>query len=150
MTPRSWSQRLGALVAATLLTLSLATLTGAPANADVPQPPITASFTAPSCAGQTTSDPAANTGYAVVDLTQVFGGRLASYNAGHVVPLYDAFGGSVLLTDAGVNTGDAAYPPLCATRYVESLGTAVSEWMFCTDRLAQTCGDTTMATRSIR
>ena len=145
MTPRSWSQRLGALVAATLLTLSLATLTGAPANADVPQPPVTAPFTAPSCAGQTTSAPTANTGYAVVDLTQVFGGRLASYNAGHVVPLYDAFGGSVLLTDAGVNTGDAAYPPLCATRYVESLGTAVSEWMFCTDRLAQTCGDTDAA-----
>lgn len=59
-----------------------------------------------------------------------------------MVPLYDSFGGSVLLTDEGVNTDDAAYPPLCGTRYVASIDAAVSEWMFCTDRDSQTCGDT--------
>lgn len=145
MSSDSWSKRAGAFVATAVLTLSLLALASAPASADVPQPPVAAPFAAPNCAGDTDSDPTANTGQAVLDLTQVFGERLVSYNAGHVVPLYDAFGGSILLAADGTNTGDAAYPPLCATRYVESLGATVSEWMFCTDLLAQTCGDTDAA-----
>lgn len=112
------------------------------ASADTPPATDLQPFTAPTCAGDTMYDPTANTGYAVNDLTQVFGERLTSYKAGHIVPLYDAFGGSVLLTDTGDNTGEAGYPPVCGVRYVASLQKAVSEWMFCTDREAQACGDT--------
>lgn len=116
-----------------------------PAHADEPDPPVAAPFAAPTCAGTTDFDPMDNAGYAVTDLTQVFGARLTSYNTGHIVPLYDAFGGSILLESDGTNTGETTYPPLCGTRYVESVGGPVSEWMFCTDRLAQTCGDTDAA-----
>ena len=112
------------------------------ARADVPNPPATLPFTAPLCAGTTDWDPTTNTGYEVVDLTEVFGERLTNYNAGHIVPLYDSVGGSALLADDGTNTGDAAYPPICGTRYVAELGTAVSEWMYCTDLEALSCGDT--------
>lgn len=134
--------KLSGVVAATLaMAFSLFASAGA-AIADEPDPPVLVPFNAPACAGETLFDPTQNTGFAVLDLTEVFGDRLTSYNEGHIVPLYDAFGGSVLLTDEGVVTEETAYPPLCGTRYVASEGTAVSEWMFCTDRLAQTCGDT--------
>lgn len=100
------------------------------ANADVPSPTVAAEFKAPRCAGTTTSDPAAGDG-AVDNLLRVFGGRLAAYNAGGVVPLYDSF---------GFNVG--AYPPLCGVRYVASVGGPVSEWMFCTDLKSHVCGET--------
>lgn len=131
---------LGGLFAVALVSVSV--LSNAPASADVPSPPVVEEFTAPTCAGETDYDPTANTGFAVTDLTRVFGQRLESYNAGAVVPLYDAYGGSVLIEDDGTVTGVAAYPPLCGTRYVEALKMAVSEWMFCTDIQADSCGDT--------
>lgn len=61
----------------------------------------------------------------------MLGARLASYNAGNVVPLYDNYGGAL----------PAAYPPLCGVRYVAGVG-PVSEWMYCTDLEALTCGGT--------
>lgn len=116
------------------------------AVADVPTPAVSTPFQAPLCAGDTDSDPADQQGVIVPDATLVFGQRLAAYNAGRIVPLYDAFGGTVLIDSAGtVRPNAASYPPLCGTRYVESAGTAVSEWMFCTDRDAQPCGDTDAA-----
>lgn len=98
--------------------------------ADVPPTQVVAPFTAPKCAGDTQFDPT-NTSDAVVDTTSVFGKRLDDYNAGKVVVLYDAYGGSPL----------NAYPPLCGTRYVAGSG-AVSEWMFCTDIHSEACGGT--------
>jgi hypothetical protein len=132
----------GGLAAVAILSLSMVAGTGLAATAAEQTPPVAAAFPAPLCAGTTDSNPAENDGYAVPDLTQVFDQRLVSYNAGSIVPLYDAFGGSILLTSSGENTGQAAYPPVCGTRYVASIDAAVSEWMFCTDRSAQACGDT--------
>lgn len=134
-----------AIGAAATMALSLVGLTAIAASADVPDPQVAAPFTAPLCAGQTDFDPANNAGMAVPDTTQVFGERLVSYNEGRIVPLYDGYGGTVLITADGTVTGDAAYPPVCGTRYVASAGKAVSEWMFCTDRDAQSCGDTNAA-----
>lgn len=130
------------LLATLALSFALVLVLSSRSAADIPDPPIDAPFTAPTCAGDTFDNPTQNTSGLVLDLTQVFGERLTSYNAGSSVPLYDAFGGSILLNPNGDNTGEDAYPPLCATRYVESLDTAVSEWMYCTDRKSQTCGDT--------
>jgi LPXTG-motif cell wall-anchored protein len=98
--------------------------------ADVPPTQVGAPFNEPKCAGDTEFDPT-DTSDAVVDTTLVFGKRLADYNAGKVVVLYDSYGGSP--TDA--------YPPLCGTRYVAGSG-AVSEWMFCTDIHSEVCGGT--------
>lgn len=131
----------GRLLAAILLALSMFVAMGSAAEADVPSP-LPAEFTAPQCAGTTIFDPAANIGAAVTDVRKVFGVRLSSYSAGKIVPLYDSYGGSALLDSAGVvQPNQVAYPPLCGTRYVKSAGGAVSEWMFCTDREAQSCGD---------
>lgn len=131
------------IIAVGLMVAGTLAWSGGSASADVPDPIVAEAFTAETCAGPTTDDPTQNTGYAVEDLTQVFGARLDSYNAGSVVPLYDAFGGSILINDDGtVNDDSAAYPPVCGVRYVASLDAAVSEWMFCTDREAQTCADT--------
>ena len=141
MKKNSWWKFSGAIAAVATLSVSLLGMAGA-ASADEPETPIDAPFIAPTCAGETLFDPTENLGFAVVDLTEVFGERLTSYNTGHIVPLYDAYGGSVLLTDEGEVTGDVSYPPVCGTRYVESQDTAVSEWMFCTDLLSQACGDT--------
>lgn len=99
------------------------------ASADVPPIPETEPFRAPLCPGTTTNDPAAGD-LGVADLTMVFGERLASYNAGHIVPLYDLNG-----------YGRETFPPLCGVRYVEGVG-PVSEWMFCTDLFSKVCGDT--------
>lgn len=102
----------------------------APAAADVPSPVVASAFEAPRCEGTTSNNPASGDG-AVSNLLSVFGGRLAAYNAGGIVPLYDS---------SGYNTG--AYPPLCGVRYVASVGGPVSEWMFCTDLKSHVCGDT--------
>ena len=112
------------------------------ARADAPDPPVAGEFNAPTCLGGTLFDPVDNAGMAVPDTSLIFGERLTSYNEGRIVPLYDAFGGSVLISADGTNTGEAAYPPLCGTRYESSVGGPVSEWMFCTDRHAMSCGDT--------
>lgn len=136
------------LTAALALGFSTVLVVSAPSRSDVPNPAVTEPFTAPRCAGRTLEDPTANEGYSVADLTQVFGARLESYNAGSPVPLYDSYGGSILLDEDDQVVANeagypfAAFPPLCATRYVEELGTAVSEWMFCTDLDSQSCGDT--------
>lgn len=102
----------------------------APAQAAPPSSP-SGKFTAPRCPGQVDlGDPNENG----VDLTVVDGPRLAAYNAGKIVPLYDAAG-----------WGSTAYPPVCGVHYVEGQG-AVSEWMFCTDRLSKVCSDLDPAT----
>lgn len=132
----------GAIGAVLALVVSMIAFSGIAAQADVPDPPSAAEFTAPLCPGSTAFDPTQNAGAPVLDLTSVFGERLVTYNAGGIVPLYDAFGGSVLLGPTGTVQSEAAYPPMCGTRYVASVGHAVSEWMFCTDRLSQSCGDT--------
>jgi LPXTG-motif cell wall-anchored protein len=112
------------------------------AHADVPAPSLELPFNAPLCAGTTDFDPAVNPGMAVEDTTLVFGERLQSYNAGLVVPLYDSFGGTILIDGEGVVGPNAAYPPICGTRYDATVGGAVSEWMFCTDISSDSCGDT--------
>lgn len=103
------------------------------AHADTPSPPVAADFIAPLCPGTTDYDPAVNgePAHPVTNLRNVFGARLTAYNAGRVVPLYDSSGLS----------GSDVYPPLCGTRYVAAAGGPVSEWMYCTDRAAQVCGD---------
>lgn len=107
---------------------------GLPASAGAvsaaPSPPVGVAFDAPPCAGTTVSDPSSS-GSALGNDLQVLGARLASYNAGNVVPLYDSYGGALL----------DAYPPLCGVRYVAGVG-PVSEWMYCTDLDALTCGGT--------
>lgn len=145
----SAARLLGGFATTVLLALSAVALVSSPAGADTPDPQVVAPFQAPTCAGETAADPTQNTGYAVEDLTSVFGERLTAYNAGAIVPLYDAYGGSVLLTSDGTNTEQAAYPPVCGTRYVASLDSAVSEWMYCTDRAAQSCADTDSAGRLV-
>lgn len=110
------------LLATLALSFALVLLFSSPSAVDTPEPPVDAPFTAPTCAGDTFEDPTNNAGFAVVDLTHVFGARLDTYNAGSPVPLYDAFGGSVLLDEDDQvvvdGSGDfyPAYPPLCATR----------------------------------
>ncbi|TAM66209.1 MAG: hypothetical protein EPN48_17880 [Microbacteriaceae bacterium] len=117
-------------------------MAGSAVHADVPPSPIASAFLAGACPGTTTYDPTVNTGGAIENTLEVFGARLTSYNAGNVVPLYDAFGGSALLDAAGnVHPNSVAYPPLCGTRYVAAAGGPVSEWMFCTDIASQSCGD---------
>ncbi|MDT0202343.1 thioester domain-containing protein [Nocardioides sp. AE5] len=113
------------------------------AQADMPPTPV-AEFQAPECVGETDFDPTVNS-EAVPDSTLVFGARVTSYNGGHIVPLYDAFGGTVLVRGDGTVSDEEAYPPICGTRYVASVGGPVSEWMFCTDRTSQSCGDTDAA-----
>lgn len=89
-------------------------------------------FEAPRCDGSTTVDPTDPTQHSgLANLLSVSGPRLADYNAGAVVPLYDAAG----------RTEDA---PLCGTRrVVADDGTAVAEsqWMFCTTYADDLCGD---------
>ncbi len=119
----------------------------APASADVPPSPA-AVFTAQACPGSTWAPPEQvrpddvtfDTGD-VPDLTLVFGRRLADFNAGLPVVLYDAYGTNDSLLADGTSV---AYPPLCTTRYVAGHG-AVSEWMFCTNYHWQVCGGTNAA-----
>lgn len=115
---------------ATLATVALSTAglwgVAAPAGADEPPEPV-AEFSAQECEGTTFLDPT-NAEGVVGDLTRVFGQRLAEYNAGHAVILYDAFG----------DNNNNAYPPVCAVRHVDGVG-AVSEWMFCTDYYSHVC-----------
>ncbi len=115
---------------------AVAMLTSPPlrAEADVPPVPAVAPFNAPLCAGETDIDPT-DAGAPNPDTTLIFGARLDTYNAGGVIALYDAYGSQ----DPG------AYPAVCGTRYVDSVGGPVSEWMFCTDITAHVCGGTTAA-----
>lgn len=89
-------------------------------------------FLAPRCEGSTTVDPSDPTAHpGLDDLLSVSGPRLVDYNAGAVVPLYDAAG----------RTEDA---PLCGTRQVvgpDGALTAESQWMFCTAYVDDLCGD---------
>ena len=142
MTSLSLSKSLAGVTAALLLGASSVIAIGGVAHADVPSPSIELPFNAPLCAGTTDFDPTVNPGMAVEDTSLVFGERLQSYNAGHVVPLYDAYGGTILIDSEGVVGPNAAYPPICGTRYDASVGGSVSEWMFCTDISADSCGDT--------
>lgn len=149
MRTKPFRRVLAGMIAAVGITFSLLAATNTAAHADVPPTPVAAPFTAPECVGQTDFDPTQNGApgvYSITDTTQVFGERLTSYNAGAVVPLYDAFGGTVLLDGEGALTSAtenfAAYPPICGTRYVAETDSAVSEWMYCTDRFADSCGDT--------
>ena len=82
--------------------------------------------------GETDDDPASATG-PVSNLLSVFGDRLDSYNAGNVVPLYDAYG----TNDAAVPGG--GYPPVCGVRYDAATNGPISEWMFCTDYTSLVC-----------
>ncbi len=113
---------------------AVAMLTSSPlrVEADVPPVPAAVPFNAPLCAGETDIDPT-DAGAPNPDTTLIFGGRLDTYNAGGVIALYDVFGSQ----DPG------AYPAVCGTRYVASVGGPVSEWMFCTDITAHVCGGTT-------
>ena len=132
-----WKRRLRRLTGGALATMlvvpALGLLTtGAAQAGDAPQPPVGA-FNAPKCAGASDIDPtdvnpAFHHGY--TDLTEVSGARLTSYNNGNAVPLYDNFGEAY-----------ETYPPLCATYYDPETNSAQSVWMFCTDVLADTCGD---------
>lgn len=112
--------------AALALLLAPWAVMAAPASGDVPTTPVT-EFYAELCEGTTESDPRIAEG-AVPDLTRVWGARLADYNAGQVVALYDAFG----------ENNNNGYPPVCSVRYVEGVG-PVSEWMFCTDIWSHVC-----------
>lgn len=128
------SKLLAVFAATAALVIAPLVVTQTAASADVPTPGVSEPFNAPLCASSpvngTASDPTDADG-AISDLTTVFGARLDAYNAGKVVPLYDSW---------GMNAG--AFPPLCGTRYVESAGGPVSEWMFCTDMMSHTCGET--------
>lgn len=102
-----------------LLLASLAMVAGAvSAAADVPRAPA-AAFNA-TCPGSTDSDPAIAAG-PISDLTRVSDRRLARYNAGQTVVLYDARG-----TNSPIST-----PALCSLRYDSSSGGPVTEWRFC-------------------
>lgn len=123
--------KLGAvgLLAAAFLPLGASVATSA-ASADVPDVPIGLAFNAPECSGAVAADPTHALG-PVSDLTLVFGQRLADYNAGKIVVLYDAFG----------ENDDDGYPALCGVRYVAGVG-PVSQWMFCTDIFSHICSGT--------
>lgn len=128
--PLALKRSAGALSVIFMLAAGFTVATSVAAHADVPEVPVDAPFQASECVGTTNSDPLQDPG-AVADLTSVFGQRLTDFNAGKVVVLYDSWGGNDL----------DAYPPVCATRYVEGIG-AVSEWMFCTDIKSHTCAAT--------
>ncbi|PWD52034.1 hypothetical protein C8046_16675 [Serinibacter arcticus] len=93
-----------------------------------PQPPV-GEFTADRCVGATALDPATAVEF---DLLRVWGQRLAEYNEGNVVPLYNSFGDNDPDTSA----------PVCGVRFVEGTG-PVSEWMYCTDARNEVCAGTT-------
>ncbi|WP_053383640.1 hypothetical protein, partial [Leucobacter celer] len=119
---------LGALVAPVAVTAS--------AQADAPPTPVAVPFDAPLCEN-TVGNPAADAdGGPVGNLLSVFGQRLADYNDGKPVILYNNNGRS------GWTSSGSQYSsnPLCATRYVEEVGGPVSSWMYCTYDRASTCG----------
>ena len=126
-------------VAALVLVSAVVTLqlTAAPASEAVAPPTPVAEFNAPLCEGETDSDPVDGSAPLPgtddridMDLTRVFGQRLTDYNNGRVAVLYD---------NRGHNYN--GFVPSCGTRYVEDIG-AVSEWMFCTDKLSHACDRT--------
>lgn len=136
---RSFALLAAGAIIASFLTVAFSSRSAA----DVPDPPVAAEFQAAQCAGSTEFNPTVNSGSIIPDATLVFGERLTSYNAGRIVPLYDAYGGTALIEpDGSVNTSNAGYPPICGVRYESVAGGPVSEWMFCTDRESQACGDT--------
>lgn len=94
----------------------------------MPDTPAAEPFQAPECAGVTPNDPTVS-GDVFPDLTEVFGQRLADYNAGKMVILYDSEGNNNI------------FVPACGTRYVPGVG-AASEWMYCTDLFFHQCSVT--------
>lgn len=109
---------------------------GTSAQAAGPETPVAAPFDAPLCEN-TTGNPAVDAdGGPVTNLLSVFGQRLADYNDGKPVILYNNSGRS------GWTSSGSQYSanPLCATRYVEEAGGPVSSWMYCTYDRASTCG----------
>ncbi|MEB4614253.1 hypothetical protein, partial [Leucobacter sp. M11] len=120
-----------AVIGAVLALITLSLVPVATANADVPEAPV-AAFNA-ACAGATSADPTTSSDV-LGDLTHVDGGRLAQFNAGHPVPLYDANG----------YNDDDSFPPLCVVRAsVDSPTGYIAEWLFCTDLASAVCGTTT-------
>lgn len=124
----TWKKGAPAFGALLLAVMGL-TITSGQDRADAaPIPnPVGSPFTADACPGSTQFDPVA-AGGSVPDLTLVFGQRLAEYNNGQIVPLYDAYGRNEL----------DGYPAVCGVRFVAGVG-AVSEWMFCTDYFSHVC-----------
>lgn len=123
-----------AIIAAAALIAPAALATAA--QADTPPAPVAAPFNAPQCEN-TVGDPSSDTdGGPVSNLLSVFGQRLADYNAGKPVILYNNKGKS------GWTEGKSQYSsnPLCATRYVAEVGGPVSSWIYCTYDRASTCG----------
>ena len=120
-------RRAGAALAAFALAASALVagiITAPAAEAAAPVEPATP-FTAELCAGETSNPVAAKT-------LEVSGPRLDAYNAGAIVPLYDA---------TGTPQGDAK-PPLCTVYFDATTGSPVSVWMFCTNLELHTCGGT--------
>lgn len=117
------------------LVTGLVTVGIVPSAADVPPTPIAAPFDAPLCEN-TTGDPSVDVdGGPVVNLRSVFGQRLADYNNGQPVILYNNDGSSGW---AAANRQYAANP-ICTVRYVDEVGGPVSSWAYCTDDYASTC-----------
>lgn len=122
------ARRLRASVGALLLgtTVAVTAPTVAPAVAAAPVPPV-AELTMDACAGTTDATP---------DRT-LTPDELAAYNAGHIVPIYDAYGYR--------GPDDEAFPPLCAVRYLSEAeggpvgGGPVSAWLFCTHAYRSAC-----------
>lgn len=123
-----------AIIAAAALVAPVTLATAAQAVA--PPAPVAAPFDAPQCEN-TVGDPSSDAdGGPVSNLLSVFGQRLADYNAGKPVILYNNIGRS------GWTSGGSQYSsnPLCATRYVAEAGGPVSSWIYCTFDRASTCG----------
>ena len=106
-------------VTAVTLTAGVPAAQALSAQHDVP-PQNAAPFTAPACEGSNPSD----------DDLQVTGAQLDNYNAGGIAVLYPSVGHRDPIVGA---------PPGCGVRYVESAGGPVSEWMYCTDMLKDSC-----------
>ena len=106
-------------VTAVALTAGVPAAQALTAQHDVP-PENAAPFTARACEGSNPSDH---------DL-QVAGAQLDNYNAGGIAVLYPSVGHREPIPGS---------PPGCGVRYVESAGGPVSEWMYCTDMLKDSC-----------
>ena len=124
-----------AVVALGVSLLSGALAAATPAEAAVPPTPVAAPFDAGLCES-TTGNPAVDAdGGPVTNLLSVFGGRLESYNAGGVVPLYNNSGRS------GWTSTNSQYAanPICTVRYSAEANGPVSSWTYCTYDRASVC-----------
>ena len=118
---------LGALAASALLIVP-----GLQSTADAATPQEPAAPFSILCKGETDTNPTSGKNYQGQkgDLTRVDGQRLAEYNAGKVVPLYDSWGEAY----------QSVFPALCGVRYDAIVKGPVAEWLFCTDKTALVCG----------